>query len=202
MSADEKTEQQLSPNAEQDHPGTHYPVTGGGKPPTRKSTSFSFIGSAATAKERKQDSYRRVGELEKEIKRIELEDDLYSDDSLAPENESRRKQKPLYEKSPIKPEKIPSRDYNRWENWVKHFMAVAKANGQNDSQKIAAMPTCLTSWGICLTSWGKNLKLSPEGMLKKNRVVILHDLMNSLKFLNPKRNNIAASELRDRNSKQ
>ena len=27
-------------------------------------------------------------------------------------------------------------------------MAVAKANGWNDSQKIAAMPTCLTSWAI------------------------------------------------------
>ena len=99
-------------------------------------------------KERKQDAYRWKRDLEKEKKRIKLEEDLDSDDSLAPENESRRKQKPLYEKSPFKPEKFPSKDYNRWENWVKYFMAVAKANGWNDSQKIAAMPTCLTSWAI------------------------------------------------------
>ena len=84
MSADEETEQQQSRNAEEDHPGTHSPVKGGSKPPTCKSTSFSFIGSDAAAKERKQDSYRRVRELEKEIKRIKLEDDLDSDDSLSP----------------------------------------------------------------------------------------------------------------------
>ena len=148
MSADDETEQQQSPNAEEDHPGTHSPVKGGSKPPTCKSTSFSLIGSAAMTKERKQDAYRRKRDLEKEKKRIKLEEDLDSDDSLAPENESRRKQKPLYEKSPFKPEKFPSKDYNRWENWVKYFMAVAKANGWNDSQKIAAMPTCLTSWAI------------------------------------------------------
>ena len=84
MSADKEAEQQQSPNAEEDHPGTHSPVKGGSKPPTCKSTSFSFKGSAATAKERKQDSYRRVRELEKEIKRIKLEDNLDSDDSLSP----------------------------------------------------------------------------------------------------------------------
>ena len=61
------------------------------------------------------------------------------------ENESKRRQKPLYEKSPIKPEKFPCKN---WESWVKHFKAVAKANGWNDSQKIAAIPTCLTSWAI------------------------------------------------------
>ena len=148
MSADEETEQQQSPNAEEDHPVTHTPVTGGSKPPTCKSTRFSFIGSAATAKERKQDSYRRVRELEKEMKRIKLEEDLDSDDSLAPENETKRRQKPLYEKFPIKPEKFPSKDYNRWEKWVKHFNAIALANGWNDSKKIAAMPTYLTSWAI------------------------------------------------------
>ena len=31
---------------------------------------------------------------------------------------------------------------------MKHFKAVAKANWWNDSQKIAAMPTCLTCWSI------------------------------------------------------
>ena len=97
MSADEETEQQQSPNAEEDHPGTHSPVKGGSKPPTCKSTSFSLIGLDAMTKKRKQDTYWRMRELEKELKRIKLEEDLDSDDSSAPENESRRKQKPLYE---------------------------------------------------------------------------------------------------------
>ena len=85
---------------------------------------------------------------EKELKRFKFEEELDSDDSMVLENESRKRQKRLYEKLPIKPEKFPSKDYTRWENWVKQFKAVAKANGWNDSQKIAAMPTCLTSWAI------------------------------------------------------
>ena len=54
----------------------------------------------------------------------------------------------MYEKPPKKLEKFPSKDYTRWENWVKHFKVVAKANGWNDRQQIAAMPTYLTSWAI------------------------------------------------------
>ena len=189
MSADEETEQQQSPNAEEDHPGNHSPVTGGSKPPTCKSTSFSFIGSAATAKERKQDTYRRVRELEKEIKRIKLEDDLDSDDSLFPKNKSRRKQKPLYEKFPIKPEKFPSKDYNRWENWVKHFNAVALANGWNDGKKIAAMPTCLTSWAI------EEFETVPRKLLQKNLAVTPRGLPSSSKSLNRKCKNIAVKKL-------
>ena len=40
-----------------------------------------------------------------------------------------RKTKAVYEKSPIKPEKFPGKDFNRWELWVKHYKSVAKANG-------------------------------------------------------------------------
>ena len=195
MSVDQETEQQQSPNAEEDHPGNHSPVTGGSKPPTCKSTSFSFIGSAATAKERKQDAYRRVRELEKEMKRKKLEEDLDSDDSLAPENESKRRQKPLYEKFPIKPEKFPSKDYNRWENWVKHFNAVALANGWNDSQKIAAMPTCLTSWAI------EEFETVPVNMLQKNLAVTPHGLPSSSKSLNRKCKNNAVKKLHGLNTK-
>ena len=148
MSGDDHNDQQISPVTQEDPNGTHTPVTGGSKPLLSKSTKFSFVGLAQTEKECKRDSYRRLKEMEREIKRFKIEADLDSDDSLALENESKKRQKPLYEKSPIKPEKFPNKDYNRWENWVKHFKAVAKANGWNDSQKIAAMPTCLTSWAI------------------------------------------------------
>ena len=148
MSAEKDTEQQRSPNDEENHNGTHSPVTGGSRPPTCESTSFSFLGSAVPAKECKKEAYKRLKEMEKDLKRYRFEDELVSDDSLVHENETKRRQKPLYEKSLIKPEKFPSKDYNRWKNWVKHFQAVAKASGWKDSQKIAAVPTCLTSWAI------------------------------------------------------
>ena len=59
-----------------------------------------------------------------------------------------RKTKAVYEKSPIKPEKFPGKDFNRWEFWVKHYKSVAKANGWTDQQAIAALPSCLTSWAV------------------------------------------------------
>ena len=80
---------------------------------------------ADAAKERKQNAYRRMKEMEKDLKRFKFEVKLDSDDSMVLENESRKKT--LVRK--IKPKKIPSKDYTRWENWVKHFKAVAKANG-------------------------------------------------------------------------
>ena len=59
-----------------------------------------------------------------------------------------RKTKAVYEKSPIKPENFPGKDFNRWELWVKHYKSVAKVNGWTDQQAIAALPACLTSWAV------------------------------------------------------
>ena len=59
-----------------------------------------------------------------------------------------RKAKAVYEKSPIKSEKFPGKDFNRWELWLKHYKSVAKANGWTDQQAIAALPACLTSWAV------------------------------------------------------
>ena len=59
-----------------------------------------------------------------------------------------RKTKAVYEKSPIKPEKFPGKNFNRWELRVKHYKSVAKANGWTDQQAIAALPACLTSWAV------------------------------------------------------
>ena len=58
------------------------------------------------------------------------------------------KMKAVYEKSPIKPEKFPGKDFNRWELWVKHYKSVAKANGWTDQHAIAVLPACLTSWAV------------------------------------------------------
>ena len=59
-----------------------------------------------------------------------------------------RKTKAVYEKSPIKPEKFPGKDFNRWELWVQHYKSVAKTNGWTDQQAIAALTACLTSWAV------------------------------------------------------
>ena len=49
---------------------------------------------------------------------------------------------------PIKPDKFPSKDFPRWESWVKHFKSIVNVNGWNDSQAIVALSTCLRSWAI------------------------------------------------------
>ena len=55
-----------------------------------------------------------------------------------------RKTKAVSEKSPIKPEKFPGKDFNRWELWVKHYKSVANTNGWTDQQALEALPACLT----------------------------------------------------------
>ena len=81
---------------------------------------------------------------------MRADDDSHSDDSTLTEvaGERRKKSKAVYEKSPIKPERFPGKDFNRWELWVKHYKSVAKANGWSDQQAIAALPACLTSWAV------------------------------------------------------
>ena len=73
-----------------------------------------------------------------------------SDESVfaEPLGVQQRKTKAVFEKSPIKPEEFPRKDFNRWELWVKHYKSVAKANGRTDQQALAALPTCLTSWAL------------------------------------------------------
>ena len=73
-----------------------------------------------------------------------------SDESIFAESQGvrQRKTKAVDEKSHIKPEKFPGKDFNRWELWVQHYKSVAKANGWTDQQAIAALPACLTSWAV------------------------------------------------------
>ena len=73
-----------------------------------------------------------------------------SDESIfaEPLGVQQRKTKAVYEKSPIKREKFPAKDFNSWELWVKHYKSVAKANGWTDEQTFAALPVCLTSWAV------------------------------------------------------
>ena len=73
-----------------------------------------------------------------------------SDDSIfaEPLGMRQRKTKAVYEKSRIKPEKFPGKDFNRWDLWVKHYKAVAKAIGWTDHQAVEALLACLISWAV------------------------------------------------------
>ena len=75
-----------------------------------------------------------------------------------------RKTKAVYEKSPIKPEKVPGKDFNRWELWVKHYKTVAKTNGWTDQQAITALPACLTFWAV------EEFETVPRKYIEKVRV--------------------------------
>ena len=90
MTGDDENYHQISPLTEEDPNGTHTPVTGGSKPLLSKSTKLSFVGLADAAEERKQNAYRRMKEMEKELKRFKFEEELASDNSMILENESRK----------------------------------------------------------------------------------------------------------------
>ena len=65
-----------------------------------------------------------------------------------PSGVRQRKTKAVFEKSPIKPEKFPGKDFNRWELCVKHYRFVTKANGWTNQPAIAAHPASLTFWAV------------------------------------------------------
>ena len=130
---------------------THSPgADAGGSTSTNcKSTSFDFLSRSRADKERKQEARRKFKEIVKQAKLLKIEADLDSDDSEIPDMEVRTgKRKTVYQKTPIKPEKFPCKDHPRWETWVKHFKNVVFANNWTDSEAIAALATCLTSWAI------------------------------------------------------
>ena len=123
----------------------------------RKSSRFAFdLDSDYSSRQkcdkamRKLDLQHRMLELKHQWKLLRADDDSNSNDSTLTEvaGERRKKSKAVYEKSPIKPERFPGKDFNRWEFWVKHYKSVAEANGWSDQQAIAALPACLTSWAV------------------------------------------------------
>ena len=80
---------------------------------------------------RKLDFQPRMLELKHQWELLRAEDNSNSDDSMLTEvaGERREKSSVLYEKSSIKPDGFPGKDFNRWDLWMKHYKSVAKANG-------------------------------------------------------------------------
>ena len=131
---------------------------------------------------RKLDLPHRMLELKQQWKLLRADDDSNSDDSTLREvaGDRRKKSKAVYEKSPIKPERFPVKDFNRWELWVKHYKSVAKANGWSDQQAIATLPACLTSWAV------EEFETVPRKYIEKNPGESSPTFSNLLEVLKPK----------------
>ena len=131
---------------------------------------------------RKLDLQHRMLDLKHQWKLLRADYDSNSDDSTLTEvaGERRKKSKAVYEKSPIKPERFPGKDFNRWELWVKHYKSVAKANERSDQQAIAALPACLTSWAV------EEFETVPRKYIEKIPGEPSHTFSNLLEVLKPK----------------
>ena len=111
---------------------------------------FSMRGEKVDRRRAAHDLRMQMKDLQFRLRELGTTGGSDSDETIfaEPLAVGQRKTKAVYEKSPIKPEKFPGKDFNRWELWVKHYKSVAKANGWTDQQAIAALPACLTPWAV------------------------------------------------------
>ena len=120
---------------------------------------------------RKLDLQHRMLELKHQWKLLRAEDDSNSDDSTLTEvaGERRKKSKAVHEKSPIKPERFPGKDFNRWELWVKHYKSVARPKPMGGATSKLS-PHCQRVWLLRLWKSSKRFHASisrkfPESQL-------------------------------------
>ena len=112
----------------------------------RVSSGLAFLpgGKRKEKEEAAHDLRMQMKDLQFRLRELGTTSGSDSDESIFTEPLGVRqwKTKAVYGKSPIKPEKFPGKDFNRWELWVKHYKSVAKANSWTDQQAIAALPAC------------------------------------------------------------
>ena len=104
--------------------------------------------SDSSRKAQRREAQCKLYELQCELEKLKLEAEDDSEESDVAENICRRKSRTVYQECPIKPEKFPGTFFSRWEQWVKHYKSVVKANIWSDAQAIEALPACLTSWAL------------------------------------------------------
>ena len=121
--------------------------TGGKKKCSSKSNSL-FPLSESSEKAQRRETQCKLYELQCELEKLKMEAEDDSEESDVAENFCRSKSRAIYQERPIKPEKFPGTFFSRWEQWVKHYKSVVKANRWSDAQAIEALPACLTSWAV------------------------------------------------------
>ena len=153
--------------------------TGGKKKCSSKSDSL-FPLSDSSRKAQRREAQCRLFELQCELEKLKLEAEDDSEESDVAENICRRKSRTVYQECPIKPEKFPGTFFSRWEQWVKHYKSVVKANGWSDMQAIEALPACLTSWAV------EEFELVPRHYVEKVLGEKTPQFDALLEFLEPK----------------
>ena len=134
--------------------------TSGKKECPRKSHSL-FPLSDSSKKTQRCEAQCKLYELQCELEKLKMEAEDDSEESDVAEKIFRSKSRNVYQECPIKPEKFPGKNFNRWDLWVMHFKSVVKANGWSDEQAIEALPACLTSWAV------EEFETVPRHLLKK-----------------------------------
>ena len=136
---------QVNTPQQQQEEGDTDPV--GKKKCSSKSHSL-FPLSDSSKKAQRREAQCKLYELQCELEKLKMEAEDDSEESDVAETFCRRKSRTVYQECPIKPEKFPSTFFSRWEQWVKHYKSVVKANGWSDMQAIEALPASLTSWAV------------------------------------------------------
>ena len=121
--------------------------TDGKKKCSSKSDSLIPLSDSSRKAERRE-AQCKLYELQCEMEKLKMEAEGNSEESDAAQNLCRSKTRAIHQECPIKPEKLPGTFFNRWDQWVKHYKSVVKANRWSDMQAIEAFPACLTSWAV------------------------------------------------------
>ena len=121
--------------------------TGGKKECSSKSDSL-FPLSNFSNKAQGRHAQSKLYERQREIEKLKMAEEDDSEESYIAEKFCRSKSRAVYQECPIKSKKVPSKNFSRWELWVKHYKSVVKTNGWSDMQAIEALPACLTSWAV------------------------------------------------------
>ena len=139
-----QSDEDKTPQQQQEEGDTH---TGGEKKCSSKSDSL-FLLSDFSRKTEKRQARCKLYEIQCELQKLKMEADDDLEKSDVAENFCRSKSTAVYQECPIKPENFLGTIFNSWEQWVKHYKSVVKANGWSDMQAIEALPACLTTWAV------------------------------------------------------
>ena len=67
---------------------------------------------------------------------------------MANANNNNAQQQIVAAAPPLTPLRYPSKDFDCFERWIRHFEAMAQANNWDDARQRAVLPTCLNNYAL------------------------------------------------------
>ena len=67
---------------------------------------------------------------------------------MANANNNNAQQQIVVAAPPLTPLRYPSKDFDCFERWIRHFEAMAQANNWDDARQRAVLPTCLNNYAL------------------------------------------------------